>query len=64
MQFLGFSNHEKGSPRKEILKCSMVYSTISRSGWSIVRNASLAKGGTSKRACYHTSTKFQLGVIR
>jgi hypothetical protein len=44
----------------------MVCSTFLRSGWSIVRSASLAKGGTSKkkRDCHHTSTKFQLGVIR
>jgi hypothetical protein len=35
-----------------------------RSGWSIVRSASLAKGDTSKRDTDHTSTKFQLGVIR
>jgi hypothetical protein len=48
MQFLGFSNHEKGGPRQEISKWSMVYSTFSRSGWSVIRSASLAKEYTSK----------------
>jgi hypothetical protein len=43
MQFVGFSNHEKGALRQEISKfCSM----FSISGWSIVRSALLAKGGT------------------
>jgi hypothetical protein len=46
MRFLGFSNHEKGAPRQEILKWSTVCSTFSRRGWSVVRSASLAKGGT------------------
>jgi hypothetical protein len=64
MQFLGFSNHEKGALRQEILKSSMVCSTFWRSGWSVVRNALLAKGGASKRDCHPTSTKFKLGVIR
>jgi hypothetical protein len=49
MRFLGFSNHEKGAPRKEISKRSPVCSTFSRSGWSVVRSASVAKGGTSKK---------------
>jgi hypothetical protein len=49
MRFLGFSNHEKGAPRQEISKWSTVCSTFSRSGWSVVRNASLAKEGTSKK---------------
>jgi len=49
MQLLGFSNHENGAPRQEILKWSMVCSTFSRSGWSVVRNALLAKGGILKR---------------
>jgi hypothetical protein len=44
MRFLGFSHHEKGAPRQEISKCSTVCSTFSRSGWSVVRSASLAKG--------------------
>jgi hypothetical protein len=48
-RFLGLSNHEKGAPRQEISKCSTVCSTFSRSEWSVVRNASLAKGGTSKK---------------
>jgi hypothetical protein len=49
MLFLGFSNHEKRAPRQEILKWSTVCSTFTRSGWSVVRSASLAKGGTSKK---------------
>jgi hypothetical protein len=50
MLFLGFSNREKGAPRQEISKWSTVCSTFSRSGWSVVRNASLAaKEGTSKQ---------------
>jgi hypothetical protein len=48
MQFLGFSNHEKGALRQEILKWSMVCSMFLRSGWSVV-SASHAKGGTSKK---------------
>jgi hypothetical protein len=47
MQFLGFSNHEKGALRQEISKWSTVCSTFSRNGWSVVRSASLAKGGTT-----------------
>jgi hypothetical protein len=50
MRFLGFSNREKGAPRRqEISKWSTVCSTFSRSGWSVVRSASLSKGGTSKK---------------
>jgi hypothetical protein len=49
MQFLCFSNHEKGDLRQEISKWSTVFSTFLRSGWSVVRSASLAKGGTSKK---------------
>jgi hypothetical protein len=49
MRFVGFFNHEKGAPRQEISKWSTVYSTFWRSGWSVVRNASLAKGGTSTK---------------
>jgi hypothetical protein len=49
MRFLGFSKHEKGDPRQEISKWSTVCSTFSRSGWSVVRSASLANGGTSKK---------------
>jgi hypothetical protein len=48
-QFLGLSDHEKGAQRQEISKWSTVCSTSSRSGWSVVRSASLAKGGTSKK---------------
>jgi hypothetical protein len=49
MLFLGFSNPEKGASRQEISKWSTVCSTFSRSGWRVVRSASLSKGGTSKR---------------
>jgi hypothetical protein len=49
IRFLGFSNHEKGAPRQEISKLSTVCSLFSRSGWSVVRNVSFAKGGTSKK---------------
>jgi hypothetical protein len=49
MRFLGFSNHAKGAPVQEISKWSTVCNTFSRSGWSVVGSASLAKGGTSKR---------------
>jgi hypothetical protein len=49
MRFLGFSNHEKGTPMQEISKWSTVCSTFSRSGWSVVRSALLANGGTSKK---------------
>jgi hypothetical protein len=48
-QFLGFSNHEKGDPRQEILKWSTVCSTFWRTGRRVVRSTSLAKGGTSKK---------------
>jgi hypothetical protein len=48
MRFLGFSNHEKGTPRRGISKWSTVCSTFARSGWSVL-SASLAKGGTSKK---------------
>jgi hypothetical protein len=50
MRYLGFSNNEKGAhPRQEISKRSSVCSTFSRSGWSVVRSVSLAKGGTAKK---------------
>jgi hypothetical protein len=49
MRFMGFSNHKKGTPRQEISKWSTVCSTFSWRGWSVVRRASLAKGGTSKK---------------
>jgi hypothetical protein len=49
MQFLGFSNHEKGALRLEISKWSMVCSTFLKSGWSVVRSISLVSGGTSKK---------------
>jgi hypothetical protein len=63
MRLLSFSNHEKGATRQEISKWSTVSSTFSRSGWSVVRSASLAKGGTSKTDHHRTSTKFRLGVL-
>jgi hypothetical protein len=63
MRFLGFSNHEKGALRRqEISKWSTVCSTFSRSGWSVVRSASLAKGDTSKKDRHRTSTMFRLGI--
>jgi hypothetical protein len=46
MRFLDFSNRENGALMQEISKWSTVCSTFSRSGWSVVRSASLAKGGT------------------
>jgi hypothetical protein len=49
MRFLGFSNHEKGAQRQEISKWSTVCNTFSRSGWSVVRSASLNTGATSKK---------------
>jgi hypothetical protein len=49
VRFLGFYTHEKGAPRQEISEWWTVCSTFSRSGWSVVRIASLAKGGTSKK---------------
>jgi hypothetical protein len=47
--FLGFSNHEKGAWRQDMSKWSVVCGMFSRSRWSIVRSASLAEGGTSKK---------------
>jgi hypothetical protein len=49
MRFLGYSNHEKGAPRQGTLKWSTVCSTFLRRGWSVVRSASLAMGGTSEK---------------
>jgi hypothetical protein len=49
LRFLSFSNHEKGTLRKDILRWSTVCNTFSRSGWSIVRSASLAKGDTLEK---------------
>jgi hypothetical protein len=49
MLFLGFCNHEKGALKQEISKSSTAHSTFLRSGWSIVRSASLAKLGTLKK---------------
>jgi hypothetical protein len=58
MRFLGFSNHEKGAPMQEILKWSTVCSTFSRSGWSVVRSATLDKGGSSKKGLSPHLQKF------
>jgi hypothetical protein len=58
LQFLGFSNHKKGAQRQEILKWLTVCSTFLRSGWSVVRNALLVKGGTQKRDCHQTCPEF------
>jgi hypothetical protein len=49
MRFLGFSNHGKGAPRQKISNWSTVCSMFSISGWSVVRSASLAKGGISEK---------------
>jgi hypothetical protein len=53
MRFLGFSKYEKGAPTSKppvpLSSWSLrqtVCSTFSRSGWCVVRSASLAKGGT------------------
>jgi hypothetical protein len=59
-----FPNMKQESMRQEISKWSTVCSTFSRSGWSVVRSASLAKKGTSKRERHRTSAKIQLRVIR
>jgi hypothetical protein len=62
MRFLGFSNHEKWVPR-QILKWSTVCSMFPRSGWSVVRSASFAKGGTLKKTVTRTFTMFRLGLV-
>jgi hypothetical protein len=49
MRFLGFFSREKGAPRQEISKSPTVCSKFSRSGWSVIRSASVAKGGTWKK---------------
>jgi hypothetical protein len=54
----------KGSYVQEILKWLMVCSMFSRSRWSIVRSASLAKGGTLKKRPSPHLHKFWLGVIQ
>jgi hypothetical protein len=48
LRYLGFYNHKNGAPRQAISKWSTVCSTLSRSGWSVVRSAPLPKGGTLK----------------
>jgi hypothetical protein len=49
-------------PKKGSFKMNVT--PFSRSGWSAVRSAPLAKGGISKKDCHRTSAKFRLGVIR
>jgi hypothetical protein len=72
MRFLGFFNYEKGAPRSKLpvplsswsLR-QTICSTFSRSGWSVVRSASLAKREVLRKIDRHrTSTKFRLGVIK
>jgi hypothetical protein len=64
MRFLGLPNHEKGAKRQEISNWSTVCSTFSRSGRSVVRSASLAKGGTSKKRPSLHLHKVRIGVKR
>jgi hypothetical protein len=57
MRFQVISTQQKRALRKEISTWSMVCSTFARSGWSIVRNALLTKGGTLKNRsspCFYT----------
>jgi hypothetical protein len=63
VRFLSFSNHENGSPRQEISKCSTVCSTFSRSGWSVVKVHRLPREVLRKRDRHRTSTKFRFEVI-
>jgi hypothetical protein len=49
IRFLGFSNHERGASRQDILKRSAVCSTFSRSGWNVVRSVLLSKKRTSEK---------------
>jgi hypothetical protein len=62
LRFLCYSTHEMGPPRQEVSKCLTVCSTFSRSGWSVVRSASLANEVLQKRDRNRTSTKSRLGV--
>jgi hypothetical protein len=48
-------------PKKGPFKTTVT--PFSRSGWSGVRSASLAEGGTSKRDRHRTSTKLRLGLV-
>jgi hypothetical protein len=47
--FRCFFNREKGAPRQEISKLWTICSKLSSSGWSVVRSASLAKEGISRK---------------
>jgi hypothetical protein len=49
MRCLGFSNHEKGASRLLLKLAKTVCSTFSRISCSVVRSASLAKGGAPKK---------------
>jgi hypothetical protein len=49
-------------PKKGSFKTTVT--PFSRSGWSVIGSASLAKGGTWKRDRHRTSTMFRLGLIR
>jgi hypothetical protein len=53
MRFLYFSDHETGAPRQELSLCTTGCGTFSRSGWSVVRNTSFSKGGTSKKRRFY-----------
>jgi hypothetical protein len=48
VRFLGFSNHEKGSSEARNFEVIIGLHHVFEE-WSVVRSASLAKGGTSKR---------------
>jgi hypothetical protein len=64
MRFLGFSTMKRKLRGKKFRKWSTVCTTFLRSGWSVVRSASLAKGGTSRKRPSPHLHKFRLGVIR
>jgi hypothetical protein len=49
MRFLGFSNHEKGAPWQKFRSDQRSAARFREVGWSIVRSASFAKGGASKK---------------
>jgi hypothetical protein len=48
------------APRQEISKWSTVCITFLRSGWSVVRSASFAMGGTSKETVTAAPQSFDL----
>jgi hypothetical protein len=59
--FWAFQAMKRELQGKKFRLSSTVYSTFSRSGWSVVRSASLAKGGTSKK---RSSPHFHKVLIR